>query len=166
MQTFGGQMPMTKVKAHRAMDQAESEVDSILIAGNQAADSAANLGAGQHPRPSPGEESEASKRWNLLQDILHCAVAVAATWPSLNIFWGGQRLVWVGGAGRGAGRRSRQRAEIPLQDRHEFTRIGGRILCNKCLCLAKSFKAARLRTSKHACPGKAAALELALDAQH
>ena len=152
---FGGLMPVEKVKAHRAEQEATDQADLCRILGNQGADTAAGLGAKSHPKPSPIEAATARREWNLLQAVIRFAVDAAHRWPSLRTVLAGRakRVVRVGVGGAEAPKRERGRPAIPEKSRHHFDCFGGSILCERCLCRAHSWPAARRREDVEACGG-------------
>ena len=159
---FGGQMPTTKVKAHREEREAQDESDRIDILGNAAADAAAKAGASVHPRPSSIEMQEASNEWSFLVGLAAAAAKLSSFWPSLRHRLGG-RLIRIPCTGRS--RPPQRRPLIPLDRRHHFEQFGEHILCSACLCRCRTWEGARRREEEEACNGVAQPLQEALDSR-
>ena len=155
-------MHMSKVKAHRSIEDGTSDFDRILIRGNSSADVVAGLGADLHPQPSSVEKATRSREWELYSHLLPQAAArICAAWPSTRQLLGG-RLVWMGGSGVRRGRPGR--VTIPPADRHQFLPIGGQIMCGTCLCRATSWQQARHRSAFQRCSGHSEGLRGAMAA--
>ena len=86
-------------------------------------------------------------------------------WPSVRRMFGGR----LARAGAGRGRRGTQRPPppppIPFEEQHEFCSIGGMIVCDKCMCRARSWHTARRRSSQERCKGEAAFVRQVFDSQ-
>ena len=164
---FKGPMPMRKVKAHRSEREAATETEREDILGNTWADAAARLGAAVHPQPSPAESQEARSRWSILTDLASAAAQLSMLWPTARRMFGG-RLARAGvvlGAGRRKGPRPPPPPPIPFSQQHEFTSIGGGIVCFKCLARARTWQTARRRELGEKCLGEAPFVRQVLDSQ-
>ena len=160
---FGGRMEMTKVKAHRLASSAVDDEDRHFILGNDWADTSARRGAEAHPQPSTAEIREANSDWQFYK-ALACAIAkLSAVWPQARRLFGG-RLERVETPISGRGVRP-PRPLVPVEHRHNFQPIGGHILCDSCLCRARSWEAARARQRTEPCPGDSSTMRQCMDAQ-
>ena len=162
---FGGEMLMSKVKAHRDIDSAEGPFDRIAILGNDAADLAAKAGARLHPQGSTAEVRDRSLRWIFLQQVVRAAAELTALWPPLRHFIDGRAPRAEGARAGGVGRSGggiRPTAPIDPGSRHAFASFGGRILCERCLVPARSWAGARKRTATERCEGRSEVLWSAL----
>ena len=162
---IGTEMPMQKTKAHRRVEDAVDAKDAENIVGNGFADDVANIGAGQHPQPSKVEALTARARWKFVQDLAVGAAKIMSVWPSLGTFLGGRavRANRVGTNPQEARKFLRQ--AVPKEHQHAFRQQGGTILCDKCLCTARTWRAARRRQAEEACTGVSLVLRQAMESQ-